>query len=103
MLPHHLTGATVCARVGVRMPRPEADVVLVSDRDALEKILYNLVSNAYKYTPAGGWIEMTRLRERGRTTFRIANSGKGIKPEDIARLIAFRDNPSDESWIGGNK
>ena len=23
-----------------------------------------------------------------------------IKPEDIARLIAFRNNPSDESWIG---
>ena len=22
-----------------------------------------------------------------------------IKPEDVARLIAFRDNPSDESWI----
>lgn len=26
-----------------------------------------------------------------------------IKPEDIARLIAFRNNPSDESWIGGAK
>ena len=26
-----------------------------------------------------------------------------IKNEDIARLIAFRNNPSDESWIGGNK
>ncbi|MGI6020364.1 MAG: orotate phosphoribosyltransferase [Lachnospiraceae bacterium] len=26
-----------------------------------------------------------------------------IKKEDIARLIAFRDNPSDESWIGGAK
>ena len=23
-----------------------------------------------------------------------------IKPEDVARLLAFRDNPSDESWIG---
>ena len=23
-----------------------------------------------------------------------------IKPEDVGRLIAFRDNPSDESWIG---
>ena len=23
-----------------------------------------------------------------------------IRPEDVARLIAFRDNPSDESWIG---
>lgn len=26
-----------------------------------------------------------------------------IKPEDITRLIAFRNNPSDESWIGGAK
>jgi orotate phosphoribosyltransferase len=26
-----------------------------------------------------------------------------IKPEDIQKLIAFRNNPSDESWIGGNK
>jgi len=26
-----------------------------------------------------------------------------IQPEDIARLIAFRNNPSDESWIGGAK
>ena len=26
-----------------------------------------------------------------------------IAPEDIKRLIAFRDNPSDESWIGGAK
>ena len=26
-----------------------------------------------------------------------------IKTADIARLIAFRNNPSDESWIGGGK
>ena len=26
-----------------------------------------------------------------------------IKPEDVQRLIAFRNNPSDESWSGGNK
>ena len=26
-----------------------------------------------------------------------------IKPEDVNRLIAFRNNPSDESWIGGTK
>ena len=25
-----------------------------------------------------------------------------IKPEDVERLISFRNNPSDESWIGGN-
>ncbi len=26
-----------------------------------------------------------------------------IRPEDVQRLIAFRNNPSDESWIGGTK
>ena len=26
-----------------------------------------------------------------------------IKPEDVERIIAFRNNPSDESWIGGTK
>ena len=31
----------------------------------------------------------------------VAAAEKYISPEDVARLIAFRDNPSDESWIGG--
>ena len=26
-----------------------------------------------------------------------------IRPEDVKRLIAFRNNPSDESWIGGGR
>ena len=26
-----------------------------------------------------------------------------IRPEDVTRLLVFRDNPSDESWIGGAK
>ena len=31
---------------------------------------------------------------------RVAADEGYIKPEDVQRLIAFRDNPSDESWIG---
>ena len=33
----------------------------------------------------------------------VAAEENYIKEEDIARLIAFRNNPSDESWIGGAK
>ena len=33
----------------------------------------------------------------------VAAQQNYIKPEDVARLLAFRDNPSDESWIGGTK
>ena len=34
------------------------------------------------------------------TIAQVAADGGYIEPQDIARLIAFRDNPSDESWIG---
>ena len=34
---------------------------------------------------------------------RVAAQEGYIKEEDIARLLAFRDDPSDESWIGGAK
>lgn len=33
----------------------------------------------------------------------IAAEENYIKPDDVARLIAFRNNPSDESWIGGER
>ena len=33
----------------------------------------------------------------------VAADNGYIKTEDISRLLAFRNNPSDESWIGGNK
>ncbi len=37
------------------------------------------------------------------TIARIAAEEGYIQPEDVARLIAFRNNPSDESWIHGGK
>ena len=37
------------------------------------------------------------------TTAEVAAETGYIKPEDVQRLIAFRNNPSDESWIGGGK
>lgn len=37
------------------------------------------------------------------TVVRVAAETGYIKPEDVKRLHAFRDNPSDESWIGGSK
>ena len=35
------------------------------------------------------------------TVVQVAAEEGYIQPDDIRRLIAFRDNPSDESWIGG--
>ena len=32
----------------------------------------------------------------------VAAEQQYIQPEDVARLIRFRDDPEDESWMGGN-
>ena len=51
---------------------------------------------------AAASIENTSLTDFD-TIAQVAAEEGYIQPEDIARLIAFRDNPSDESWIGGAK
>lgn len=74
-------------RIDLHLSLPAAGAVIVSDRDALEKIFSNLVSNACKYTPGGGWISLTLETGVSGTRLRIANSGKGIKPEDIGNVF----------------
>ena len=32
----------------------------------------------------------------------VAAEQNYIRPDDVARLIQFRNDPADESWIGGN-
>ncbi|MDE5891247.1 MAG: hybrid sensor histidine kinase/response regulator, partial [Bacteroidales bacterium] len=66
---------------------PESGLPSVCDRNAVEKILYNLISNAYKYTPAGGRIWISTEKEDGNIHFVITNSGKGIRPENIDKIF----------------
>ena len=52
-------------------------------------------------------LEAANLKNVSLTNFdviaQVAADTGYIRPEDVARLIAFRNNPSDEAWIGGNK
>ena len=47
-------------------------------------------------------IENTSLTDFDAVVAVAAEDGY-IAPSDVARLKAFRDNPSDESWIGGHQ
>lgn len=66
---------------------PSSGMPSVCDRNAVEKILYNLISNAYKYTPAGGKIWISAEKADGNIHFTITNSGKGIRPENIDKIF----------------
>ena len=51
---------------------------------------------------AAATVENTSLTDFD-TIAQVAADCGYIKPEDISRLIAFRNNPADENWIGGKK
>lgn len=61
------------------------------DEDKVEKIIYNLLSNAYKYTGEDGTVTVSLAfsRENGRrlATVAVTDTGKGISPEDCRRIF----------------
>ena len=61
------------------------------DSDKLEKILYNLLSNAFKFTPDGGSVQLViKLKEEKdgrRVEFCVEDSGEGISDKDIAHIF----------------
>ncbi|MFT2011302.1 two-component regulator propeller domain-containing protein [Pontibacter sp. 13R65] len=63
-------------------------VEIFGDREKIEILLFNLVSNAFKFTPAGGEIEL-RLVELGKKVeITVQDSGCGIPPETGEKLFS---------------
>lgn len=63
---------------------------LLSDRNALEKIIFNLLSNAFKYTAKGGYIhlEVTQdIHRNNALNLAISNSGKGLTEQQMAEIF----------------
>src|SRR5262249_13063000 len=50
--------------------------------DKLERVLINVLANAFKFTPAKGRIRCTLERKGDRAILSVADSGPGIRPED---------------------
>ncbi|MDR0541696.1 MAG: response regulator [Dysgonamonadaceae bacterium] len=61
----------------------EEGIAWNSDYSCITKIMNNLISNAFKYTPPGGSIRVTVQIENNTLLFKVYNTGKGIRKEDI--------------------
>ncbi|PZR16871.1 MAG: hybrid sensor histidine kinase/response regulator [Flavobacterium psychrophilum] len=57
------------------------------DKDKLEKIIFNLLSNAFKYTPASGTISLKCYVENNNLSITITNTGEGISKEKLDSLF----------------
>ncbi|MBC8084910.1 MAG: hypothetical protein H7Z21_17060, partial [Hymenobacter sp.] len=64
-------------------PLPPASPPLYADADKLEQILYNLLSNALKFTPAGGQVRMRVSYDEQSATVAVHDTGIGIAAADL--------------------
>jgi signal transduction histidine kinase/ActR/RegA family two-component response regulator len=62
-------------------------LILDGDATRLEQVFVNLLSNAAKYTPPGGTIEIAASSEGGQVAVRVRDNGMGIAPEMLPRVF----------------
>ncbi len=63
------------------------DAVIIADRDKLEHIYFNLMSNALKYTPEGGRITTALSYDGKQYVLSVSDTGKGIEAEALPHLF----------------
>ena len=73
-----------------------SDIQVFGDRDRLQQIVWNLVSNALKFTPKGGRIEVELHAEGGDAALRVTDTGIGI-PADFLPFVFDRFRQADSS------
>lgn len=61
---------------------PFKELSYTFDAEKLDKVLFNILSNAFKYTPAGGLIHVSLLQNRQNIEIIISDNGEGMNEED---------------------
>ncbi|MDN3659487.1 ATP-binding protein [Ferruginibacter paludis] len=66
---------------------PEQTTITFFDKDKLEKIITNLLGNAFKYTPEKGSVSLNVECDENRIRFEVDDSGPGISKKDLAKVF----------------
>lgn len=92
-------------RIDFRLICPLDTFVMYTDVDKLEKILFNLLSNAFKYTPDEKSIFLSVTCEKQILCLQVKDEGRGINAQKLNRLFTRFDtldeaNPNMSTGIG---
>ncbi|MDQ6482136.1 two-component regulator propeller domain-containing protein [Dyadobacter sp. LHD-138] len=68
---------------------PETPVMLWFDIAQMQKVFYNLLSNAYKFTPEGGKVVVSVTEISNEVIISVADNGKGISHEHLQKLFTY--------------
>ena len=74
-------GVHIASKLDATCPMVEADAL------RLRQVLLNVLTNAIKFTPAGGRVEISTSAQPGEAQIVVQDTGTGIAPEDIPRVL----------------
>jgi PAS domain S-box-containing protein len=74
-------------KIDLQFSAPPTTPLINADRNSMEGIFTNLISNAIKYTPEGGKVWVTLGEEGGFVKATVSDTGIGIKKEDLPRIF----------------
>ncbi len=70
--------------VDIRIPD---SMTMAIDTEKIERVFFNLMSNAFKYTPRNGRIALECLIQDDALVFSVADTGQGISAEDLSNIF----------------
>ena len=74
-------GETAAARkVSVQTTLPDAPIMTVGDAARLQQVVWNLLENAIKFSPGGGLVHVSVVREHESVEISVADHGPGVDP-----------------------
>lgn len=95
---------SVTRQIHFNLTQAPEELICQIDADKVEKILFNLLSNAFKFTPVGGSIDIDAKLEQDFLFLSVGNTGPGIQVDQLAhvfdRFYQGKQYYSDEQGTG---
>jgi signal transduction histidine kinase/CheY-like chemotaxis protein len=96
-----VSGAAEAKGVSVHRELPPTSVVVSGDAHRLQQVIGNLLANGVKFTPTGGRVDVTLATADGEAIVRVADTGEGIAPDDVAHVFdRFRQTSGTQTRRG---
>lgn len=98
---NEFTELAVERKIDLQLSASSDTIYLWADRDCLDKMIMNLLSNAFKFCPDNSRIKVAINQDEKVTVMKVIDNGPGISPEKLKKLFVrfsnFNDDPAKPS------